>query len=292
MEMNAFRIDSSSTDVQRSKTKKTSCETSNRLTPRRFLMFTQDPRLTFAQTQFGGYPYSPIYSAPYSPLGLYGQPQTPAMPFAYGVPPITQTLANTSGVNQIPEMTYLAARIEELRNQLSCLSNMFQADLFRRSATEAYAPGYSQTINQTQSGFPFQHPMGYMSAASILPVKLRESDSHIYCDIYLPQLAIGDVEVEVSGNRIICRTRVPVAAFGRFLSATQLPRGLEVFELPDGRVEFNWLAHVSIIAKDVEATFREGFLCICIPKTEITAQRHTVKISKETASSRRAEMNS
>ena len=70
------------------------------------------------------------------------------------------------------------------------------------------------------------------------PVRLRESDTHMFCDITMPQLAMGDIEVEVSGNRIICRTRVPAPAFTRGLGAQVTTiRGFEFFELPDGRIE-------------------------------------------------------
>jgi hypothetical protein len=49
---------------------------------------------------------------------------------------------------------------------------------------------------------------------------------------------------------------------------------------------------VTFQAKEVEATWREGFLCVCIPKQEVTP-RHTVKVVRETVSNRKSDaMNS
>lgn len=127
------------------------------------------------------------------------------------------------------------------------------------------------------------------------PVRLRESDTHMFCDLTMPQLAMGDIEVEVSGNRIICRTRVPAPAFTRgFGAQVTTIRGFEFFELPDGRVECSWLCPVLFHAKDVEATYREGYVTICIPKIESATPRHMVKLTKETGKGRAAnsEMNS
>ncbi len=115
------------------------------------------------------------------------------------------------------------------------------------------------------------------AGSSVCPVRLRESDSNIYCELYLPQLTVGDVEVEVVGNRIVCRTRVPMAA-RNWLSSSQVPRGFECFTLPDGRVELCWLCPVAFQAKEVEACFRDNCLCICIPKTEAVAARQPVKV--------------
>lgn len=117
--------------------------------------------------------------------------------------------------------------------------------------------------------------------AEINPIRLRESDSAIYCELYLAQLTVGDVEVEVNGNRVICRTLVPFAQINRWYSVTSMPRGFEFFQLPDGRVEFAWTCPVSFNAKDIEASFREGFLCISIPKTHVATTAQKVKVAKE-----------
>jgi HSP20 family molecular chaperone IbpA len=117
--------------------------------------------------------------------------------------------------------------------------------------------------------------------AEINPIRLRESDSAIYCELYLAQLTVGDVEVEVNGNRVICRTLVPFAQINRWYSVTSMPRGFEFFQLPDGRVEFAWTCPVSFNSKDIEASFREGFLCISIPKTHVATTAQKVKVAKE-----------
>lgn len=147
------------------------------------------------------------------------------------------------------EFYTLFARIEEMRSQIAQLN-----EIVRSTRTEAS------------------------------PIRFRESDTYLYSDFYLPFLNIGDIEVAVSGNRIIFHTLIPVAPMNRwFAQGTQLPRGFEFFELPDGRVEFSWLVPVPFVAKEVEATFREGYLSICLPKSEVTVLRQPVKISaKET----------
>ena len=115
-------------------------------------------------------------------------------------------------------------------------------------------------------------------ASTVCPVRMRESDSHIYCELYLGQLSVGDVEVEVVGNRIICRARVPMMGSRNWLATAQLPRGFECFTLPDGRVELCWVCPVSFQAKEIEACFRDNCLCICIPKTEAATTRQSVKV--------------
>lgn len=111
-------------------------------------------------------------------------------------------------------------------------------------------------------------------------LRTRESDSHLFWDISLPNLTTGDIEVEVVGNRVVCRTRVPVRTNFRAFSTTELPRGFDVFELADGRVEFNWVIPVSFTAKAVEAICTERGIMICIPKAEANV-RHSVKVTKE-----------
>jgi hypothetical protein len=167
--------------------------------------------------------------------------------------------------NHSVEMSHLLCRIEEVRAQLMGLTELVRMELMKRSSHGEF---YGQHM-----GGSFMNQMN--------PMKIRENDSHIFWDIFLPNLTMGEVDVEVSGNRIICRTRVPVSPTSRWWATSQIPRGFELFELADGRVEFNWIAPISIEAKQVEATWREGFLCVCIPKTEV-APRQTVKIVKET----------
>jgi HSP20 family molecular chaperone IbpA len=118
-------------------------------------------------------------------------------------------------------------------------------------------------------------------ATEVNPIRLRESDTHIYCELFLAHLTVGDVEVEVNGNRIICRTLVPFMQINRWYSVTTMPRGFEFFALPDGRVEFSWTCPVSFVAKEIEASFREGFLCIAIPKTQVATTAQKVKVAKD-----------
>jgi hypothetical protein len=115
-------------------------------------------------------------------------------------------------------------------------------------------------------------------SSAACPVRMRETDSHIYCELYLPQLTVGDCEVEVAGNRILCRTRLPLMAARNWLQSAQMPRGFECFTLPDGRLEFCWVCPVAFQAKEVEACFRDNCLCICIPKVEAVATRQPVKV--------------
>ena len=122
-----------------------------------------------------------------------------------------------------------------------------------------------------------------VQTADVNPIRLRESDSVIYCELFLSTLSVGDVEVEVNGNRVICRTLVPFAQINRWYSVSTMPRGFEFFQLPDGRVELSWTCPVSFVAKDIEASFREGFLCISIPKAPVATTTQKVKVAKESS---------
>lgn len=176
------------------------------------------------------------------------------------------------------------ARVE---SQLSVLTEILRTQL-----------GANPSFNQYGSVIPMNRlSQNYGGGAGeVNPIRLREMDSHIFWELALPHLTVGDVEVEVSGNRIICRTRVPVAAqytWGSMFNM-QLPRGFDFFQLPDGRIEYVWTCPVSFNAKEVEATFRDGFLIISLTKLETTtAGRHSIKVvSEKTGRRASGEMNS
>lgn len=262
-------------------------------------MFAYDPRFpaTYGHFgQFGGYPTAPVSNGAWGNNNpVYGQmPMNPNWTSQVGYAPVSSYAAANGGYLTTAEGQYLMSRIEEMRVQLIANNDLLRSDLARRNWIEnsgsAHTTNQNAAVGYPYGVIPFQRPQaaGFMTS-DVTPVRLRESDSQIYCDIYLPQLNIGDVEVETSGNRIVCRTRVPVAPISRWLpTMTQLPRGFECFELPDGRIEFSWLCHVPFQAKDVEATFRDGFLCICVTKVETTTNRHPIKVAKETSVRRAA----
>ena len=209
-------------------------------------------------------------SAPYPTQAQYAQPAQFSPSAQYPVQAPT------------PELTQWLARIE---GQINLLTQTLQAHAI--TSNLQHAPMFNGAFA------PSAHAHN-TTGLNNSPIRLRESDTHIFCDIFLPQITMGDIEVEVSGNRILCRTRVPVPSFVRqFSSLWNAPRGFEFFELPDGRLECSWLCPVLFHAKDVEATFREGFISICVPKAEATTSRQTVKITQEKAGRRTAsEMNS
>lgn len=280
-------------------------------------MFSHDPRHTFGfntgffpqypSTGYGmnfqpSFGHNPYYSAGW-PVATSGLPFATTGLHANHPHPVGQHLGAI-------ELQQILARVEEIKAQQICTNEILRNEMYRRAMTEAAtstlprqafggAPGW-QTGNTAygagigQNGFNGGFNPFHQGYNETLPVRLRESDSHVYCDVFLPNLTVGDVEVDVTGNRITCRTRVPLAPNQRWAwNAITLPRGLDIYELPDGRIEYTWLCPVSFQAKEVEATFREGFLCICVPKSDAVSHRQPVKISKESVARRAAsEMNS
>ena len=263
-------------------------------------------------------PYNPGYGASTAAYGVYTPYAAP-----YTAPFASSYAQGAFHGTATPDLNFVLARIEEVRSQVIALNEMIRLDLIKRQAgtfgintlnglhtlngvnSFAGLNGINSanglnSINGLNSfnGFNGLNPINGLNTfngaiESNNPIRLRESDSHIFMDVYLPQLTMGDVDVEVSGNRIVCRTRVPVAMISRIWANSQIPRGFELYELADGRVEFSWIAPVAFQAKEVEATWREGYLCVCIPKAEV-APRHNVKVVRETVSNRKAasDMNS
>jgi hypothetical protein len=233
-------------------------------------MYETDPRTTYGSPFFqNGHAHG--FTVPnYGPYQtLHGQGVTNVTAPGYvpglGLTPYTSPIAPYAEWNQIQY------QLNDLRAQLH-----YVTELLRTTTVAAlYRPqvGLTPGLGYAGHGFGFH-------GSEINAMRLRESDSHIFWDIFLPSLNMGEVDVEVSGNRIICRTRVPVTPTARWWVTNPVSRGFELFELADGRVEFNWIAPVAFQAKDVEATWREGFLCLSIPKAEVSA-RHNVKIVKE-----------
>ena len=264
-------------------------------------MFNYDPRFTGGMNpQFG-------WGSEY-PQTAFGAGYQPGFVGAGVYPAATQTRFGASPWNHqvsasIPsqEIFQLQSQLHEIKCQLAVVSELLRVELVNRAATAPAVHGnnFANTAFGTFNGatataanYPFgMRPNG---AAQNEVVRIRESDANLYCDIFLPHLTMGDVEVETNGNRIICRTRIPVSMNYRWtIAAGQLPRNFEIFEIPDGRVEYSWTCPVLFQGKDVEATFREGFLCICIPKAETSALKHTVKVVKEPTIRRAAnDMNS
>lgn len=236
-------------------------------------MFNNDPRYAGAQWAYGQGGFNSGHGFPAS---SYSYQSAPFANAAYGA----QAPATPSA-----EWLYLYNRIEEMRAQLNWMNEMFRAEAMKRDWSNQGSFAFGHTTHTQRPVHGFSNEL----------VRVRETEAHLFCEIFIPQLTAGDVEVEVSGNRIICRTRFPLAPIGRWFSPTiQMPRGFEFFELPDGRIECTWFCPVTFAAKDVEATVRDGFLSIFVPKTEMgaTATRHTIKVAKDTTRRAVGEMNS
>lgn len=189
------------------------------------------------------------------PRNIWGY--LPSQTATYGMP-YAQQLA--------PELQGLNIRIEELRLQVAQLTEIVRN-------VRPYGTTQWNMTQETSS------------------LRFRETETHFFADFALPYIGAGDLDIEVVGNRVILQTRVPVAPGNRYFAQTaQMPRGCEIFELPDGRIELSWLVPVPFNAKEVEASFREGYVSIVLPKSEVTALRQPVKFTKETR--RAAGMNS
>jgi hypothetical protein len=241
----------------------------------------------------------PGYSAHYPTAG-YPTAQIPhGMTTPYGINfPIGYAQAIRPDVYNTPghELAGLHARIDELRLQIDVLCNLVR----QQQVAQAY--GLNQVIGAQNFAAQTLTPDGLRNEFPAIPyansmynrtagnVRTRENDSHIILEVFLPHLSMGDVDVEISGNRIICRTRIPVNPAGRWWLNSQLPRGLELFELADGRVEFGWLVPVSFTAKEVEASWRDGFMCIYVPKADVAATRQTVAVVRDSKGRKSADM--
>jgi hypothetical protein len=230
------------------------------------------------------------------PNGMTAYPQTPYAQYPYGInfPLATQARPDvyaTPGIVANQELVAIHARIDEIRFQIDALCNLVR----QQQLAQAY--GLNQTLGTLGTealrseipAIPFAGSVFNRTAGN---VRTRENDSHIILEVFLPHLSMGDVDVEISGNRIICRTRIPVNPAGRWWLNSQLPRGLELFELADGRVEFGWLVPVAFQAKEVEASWRDGFMCIYVPKVEATTARQQVQVVRDSKGRKTADMNS
>lgn len=258
-------------------------------------MFNYDPRFTGGiNPQFGWeYPQTG-FGASYSQPGFAGNGfnnPTWGTQARFGANPWSHQVG--AGFPS-QEVFQLQSQLNEIKCQLAMVSELLRAELVNRAATTPAVNGHNSINAAFGSVVNFPYGVRPNGITQNEVVRIRESDTNLYCDIFLPNLTMGDVEVETSGNRVICRTRIPVALNHRWiLGSGQLPRNFEVFEIPDGRLEYSWTCPVLFHGKDVEATFREGYLCVCIPKAETTALKHTVKVVKDTTARRTVnDMNS
>lgn len=243
-------------------------------------------------------PYSPwaTFASPYSSActafspfshhhGLTGLPFGMAAPGAFAPfygPFLGMNSAMGSSLGA--EGAMIRERLDMIQWQLGQLTEMLRRSTDSSSGGRGFPWAGSTNSSSPYPGNPYLHqaPGFEMSQCA----RLRESESLIFWEIFLPRLSMNDVDVEVSGNRIVCRTRVPLFPADRFWNFSNMPRGFEVFELPDGRAEFNWTVPVSFDAKEVEATWKEGYICICIPKSDVT-ERSSVQVTKESSGSRK-----
>ena len=239
--------------------------------------------------------YTNGYATAQIPHGMtlpYGQ-----LPYGINFPiGFQQTLRpdvyTTPGIVASQELVAIHARIDEIRFQIDVLCNLVRQQQLAQAygLNQVLAPTLGTDILRSEiPAIPFVGSAYNRTAGN---VRTRENDTHIILEVFLPHLAMGDVDVEISGNRIICRTRIPVNPAGRWWLNSQLPRGLELFELADGRVEFGWLVPVAFQAKEVEASWRDGFMCIYVPKAEGVTARQSVQVVRDGKGRKTADMNS
>ena len=209
----------------------------------------QVPNFGYAQnTAYGlgqtpvGYGFNPVYGqqqawgVPAYGYGLgygYGV-NAPVVPTSFAAPSPFGAVAPYGWSTQGLEASVIQHRVDALTGQIAQLT-----DLVCRTALGA------------QHGIPAV--AGQINGLGLASGRVRESDSHLFWEVAFPGLSMGDLDIEVTGNRVICRTRIPLRNQLRAVGQLELPRGLEIFELPDGRVELNWLVPVSFNGKEVEA---------------------------------------
>jgi len=212
--------------------------------------------------------------------------QTPHLNQASSISPNTfapSYLPPSNGSNSL-ESIILREKLDHIQLQLTQLTELFNSSMvnLERRNFLASNTGYA-AMNQNLHGNPYMHQTPSYETNQC--GTLRESETHIFMEIYFPHLTMSDIDVEISGNRVICRTRVPVAHNDR-INLNAKPRGFDLFVLPDGRLEFIFVVPTSFVAKEVDAVWREGFISICIPKTAITKPQ-SVKVTEESLGARK-----
>jgi HSP20 family molecular chaperone IbpA len=221
-------------------------------------------RPTFGGQGFSGFGFGMNQTPSFGYGQSWGVPAhgfAPAYGFGYGVNAPAHLAWNTQGY----EAGLIQQQMNALTGQIAQLTELVCRTTF---GAQQAAPSQVNAFSHPQAG------IGFASG------RVRESDSHLFWEVAFPGLSMGDLDVEVSGNRVICRTRIPLRNQLRAVGQIELPRGLEIFELPDGRVELNWLVPVTFSGKEVEACWKDGWVQISIPKTEIS-HRQSVKITAE-----------
>lgn len=231
--------------------------------------------------------------------------------YAPAFPPLNQQLPQWIGSPNPTQFQHPHLPTEQIhllqRMDLLCQQVAHLTEMVRAYAAVFSLPGYAQyqglphgmapTMYPSTFGIPnpTQGNRGYMTGTPNYPgltsspvgvgyehspVQIRETESYICWQIPFQNLNLGDVEVEVLGNHIICRTKTVVQPAYRFWQWSILPQGVQFFDLPDGRVECSCIVPVAFESKEVEAVFKDGAILIYIPKTE-TNQRQSVKIGKD-----------
>jgi len=226
--------------------------------------------------------------APYSPQSFAPVPQAPFAP--------------TLPVNPI-ELSLIHQRLDQLTGQVAYLNETIRrlsVDLFQRNIPPGFAPatagGNIVGFSGGQGGGYLMNGANHVNGAShgvnsqvgsdSSFSRFRENESFLCWELFIPGLSLNDLEVEIVGNRVIARTRTVLHPNHRQVLLFSLPRGIEAFELPDGRFECCWAVPVGFEPKEVESAFRDGWISIYVPKVG-AAQRHSVRVSKDASHSSR-----
>ena len=129
---------------------------------------------------------------------------------------------------------------------------------------QAWNPGLAPATPGT-TGF-IGGTTGFAGVSSSSPVgvgyehcalQIRETETFICYQVPFRSLNLGDVEVEVLGNRIICRTKTALHPSDRFWNWSAMPQGVQVFE-PTFFARFNPVTADEMVRQLPGFTLDEG----------------------------------
>lgn len=248
--------------------------------------------------------FSAGFTSPWNPVQALGAPWNPIHGLGYGAP-FHQTSQPHGALWN--ETHLLSQKLDFVHQQIAYLTELAHRNSMMISSLLTGMGAYGHPMLRTPAQFspwtagvgapqgmvpPFPGIQGGSQGLTsgnagaiglsyeMSPIRIRETESYLCWEIPFQGLTLSDVEVEVIGNRIVCRTRNAIPPMQRFWNWSILPNGIQVFELPDGRVECSCFVPVAFDAKEVEAVFKESGIAIYVPKSG-AAERQNVRVGKD-----------